>query len=60
MSDELKWCKHMMRAFYLRGHKKYRVSKKNAKRVQRLLNYALKRWDGMPYPPEWRKNDRKV
>jgi hypothetical protein len=47
-----------MRAVYLRGHHKERVRKKNIKRVERLVEYAMKTWGCFPYPPEWRRMDQ--
>lgn len=58
MSRELVWCKNFMKAVYLRGHHKYRVRKKNIKRAERLVEYAMKTWGCFPYPPEWRRMDQ--
>ena len=54
MSKELKWCKNFMHAVILRGHKKYRVRKKNIARVQRLKRQAFAKWGCFPLPPEWK------
>lgn len=53
MTNKLKWCLGFAKAVRLRGHKKYRIRRKNINRTMRLKNKAFRRWGCFPLPPEW-------
>lgn len=42
-----------LKAGKLREHKNAKVRKKNIHRVDRMIDKAFRRWEGIPLAPEW-------
>lgn len=55
-SKKLKWCRTYIHCYNLAVHGRTKsIRAKNWKRMKRMNAQMIKRWGGIPFPPEWEK-----